>query len=382
MKFVIFHGAFGTINSNWFQTLKEQLEVLNQEVILHQFPIDSWDEIIKEGKDYKPKYQTLENWLKEFEINILPLITDEKVCFIGHSLSPLFILHLLSKFDIKIDSAIFVSPFLELKYDDNVWPINTVNKEFYSTHFDFLKLKEQIPISYVLYSDNDPYVDKNESVLFGKSLDSSLIYVKRAGHMNSEVNLNEFPLVLELCKTRIDFNLYQQYMLHKAEREAIELFNKGKEGFIVIDPKEVDDEGLFHFKNLKKSGFATWNIEISDYWMSTDNYFENARKAAKRIPIFQRVLFVRNKEDLENPNIKDFIKRDSEAGIKMYYCLLKDIEKIIPNLDFGIWDEDYVCIVNNSKDNVEKITLDSRKETIEKANKWKEQILKHSKLIK
>jgi len=50
MKFVIMHGSFGSKEGNWFPYLKNQLELLNQEVILEQFPVDNAEEITKLGE--------------------------------------------------------------------------------------------------------------------------------------------------------------------------------------------------------------------------------------------------------------------------------------------------------------------------------------------
>ncbi len=206
MKFIIFHGSYGSPDGNWFPQLKKKLELLGQEVIVPRFPVDDWDEVTKKGPSQELKNQNLENWLKAFEDTRKKLKKDDKLCFVGHSLGPLFILHVVQKYNIKLDSAIFVSPFLRPL--NKAWQIYLANKSFYNAVFDFEKLKKLIPVSYVLYSDNDPYVDEEYSKEFAQKLNSSLIFVKKAGHMNSEVNLNEFPLVLELCKTRLDLSLY------------------------------------------------------------------------------------------------------------------------------------------------------------------------------
>src|SRR3990167_6420665 len=112
MKFVIFHGAFGSPDSNWFQELKLQLESLGQKVLIPKFPIDSWQKLTAAGHNYQMRSQTLDNWLKTAE-KIVPSLQGDKLCFIGHSLGCLFILHFLTKYKIKLDSAIFVSPFLD-----------------------------------------------------------------------------------------------------------------------------------------------------------------------------------------------------------------------------------------------------------------------------
>ena len=207
-KFVIFHGSFGNPQENWFPQLKKSLEHLGQEVLVPAFPIDDWNTLTKAGKNTKHTNQNLNNWLITFEKQVLPKIKKgDKLAFIGHSLGPLFILHVISKFNIKLDCAIFVSPFLKL--DDDIWQFDTVNETFYKTNFDFKKLKKLIPTSYVLYSDTDPYIGKSVFLTFGKKMHSSTILIKEAGHLNSDSGFTKFPLVFELCKTRLNPKLCQ-----------------------------------------------------------------------------------------------------------------------------------------------------------------------------
>lgn len=206
MQYVIIHGAFGGPDENWFPQLGEKLESLGQKVIIPRFPVDDWGVITSQGPKIPSKNQTLVHWLKTFEKVLENLNQNDKLCFIGHSLGPLFILHAIEKYKIALDSAIFVSPFLRLP-GDKYWQVHLVNKTFYKTDFDFVRLKRLIPLSYVLYSDNDPYVDKKYSLDFAQNLGSSPIQILSAGHMNSEAGYKDFPLVFDLCKTRLEILL-------------------------------------------------------------------------------------------------------------------------------------------------------------------------------
>ena len=98
MTFVFIHGSFEHTTDAWFPWLKEQLEKLGHEVFLPQFPVDNWFEVSLHGaKQYKPT-QNLSSWIQTFE-QIQPEIQkDSKLCFIGHSLGPLFLLHLIEKY--------------------------------------------------------------------------------------------------------------------------------------------------------------------------------------------------------------------------------------------------------------------------------------------
>jgi predicted alpha/beta hydrolase family esterase len=101
-----------------------------------------------------------------------------------------------------------VSPFLKDLQRDDLWQFHTVNKTFYKSDFNFAKLKKLIPVSYVLYSDNDPYVPKEFEENFAKKLGSSAIIIQDGGHLNAEAGFTQFPLLVELCKTRLRVNHY------------------------------------------------------------------------------------------------------------------------------------------------------------------------------
>jgi len=377
MKFVIFHGSFGSKNGNWFPDLKSRLESLGQTVILSQFPVENYDLVTKTGEPYIFLKQNLNNWLKFFEKNILPQLDGkEKLCFVGHSLGPLFILHLVDKYKIKIDSAIFVSPFLD-QLPNTPWQLAKANKTFFKTDFDFDRLKKFIPISYALCSDKDPYIPNHQFKLFAKAMDSSVIYVKNAGHLNAEVNLNEFPLVFDLCCSRINLPLYQKFLARRSQQQASEFIRFNKNKVLTLSPTEANDESRFHFMNLKNGGFCTL-ISSSTNLNPHDQYYEDGRKTAKNCDI-TRVIMVVNKTDLKRREIKEQIKCDLIAGIKVGLCELKDVKDLVGEYDFGLWDDEYICSIHykNSKKQSE-IILDGRHDSLEKARGWKDEILKHT----
>lgn len=203
MKFLILHGSFGSSEGNWFPSLRDKLEMLNQKVVLPQFPVEDWAEMTSKGRSYVPVHQNLGNWMTFFEKNVYPDVKNEKIVVAAHSLGPLFFLHLLDKFDLNVDAAILVSPFLFVPSNDDLWQIDLVNAAFYKEDFDFAGLRGKISQSYVLYSDNDPYITVDKPLEFAQKLGSSTVQVMGGKHLDADANLKEFPLVLELCKSRI-----------------------------------------------------------------------------------------------------------------------------------------------------------------------------------
>lgn len=205
MQFVIFHGSYGSKSGNWFPWLKSELMKLQQNVILEQFPIEDWDEVEKTGPHFIPRKQTLEKWINTFETTVYPQFNKEPKIFIGHSLGPQFILHIVARYNLQLDSAIFVMPFSKL-LGENDWMFNVVNDSFMSERFDYQKLQELIPLSYTVYSDND-IVPSDLCISFAHKIKSIPILVKNAKHINAPLFV-KMPLVLELCKTRLDPKSY------------------------------------------------------------------------------------------------------------------------------------------------------------------------------
>lgn len=199
MQFIILHGAFGSKDGNWFPWLKKELESKKHKVFLDQYPVDKWEDIEKKGEDSTDTNQNLTNWLAFFKQNTLPLLDRNKeIVFIGHSLSPVFILHVVDTFDLQLKGAIFVSPFLNALPDEKMWHFDVVNRTFFKTDFNWDKLKKLIPHSYVLYGTDDPYVPNVLPITFGTNLGSEIIPVKNGSHLGS--NYTEFPLLLDLIK--------------------------------------------------------------------------------------------------------------------------------------------------------------------------------------
>ncbi len=382
MKFVLFHGAFGSPGSNWLPELKDKLESLGQEVVAPAFPVDTWEHITQAGQKSPSKQQTLEHWFAEFGKIARSFRKGEKMVFIGHSLGPLFILHVVERYNIKLDCAIFVCPFLEKL--NKSWQIDLVNKSFYKTDFDYRKLKKLIPVSYVLYSNDDPYVEKKYSQQFGSFLGSSMILLKRAGHMNSEVNLNDFPLIMDLCITRLELPLYQRYLSLKEKLGLTEYVEKTKGSRVKVDAEEALAEGVFRFRNLVHNGFFTFFTPMVKFWDPHSQYMKDARAAALRGKHLTRVFIVEKESELKRALLREQMKLDFAAGIHIYLCRYSDIQDVVTIPDFGITDDSYVCFVPYDKKTkkAREIELNSSRESLDTAHRWKVEILNHAMEVK
>lgn len=201
MNFILLHGSFNSYNQLkefWVPKLEKACLPRGHKVILPHLPTETWDEVTSIGIDGILQKQSLKIWLKEMD-KYLSLFINGETVLICHSTGPLFALHLLSKHSLILDSAIFVCPFLT-KLSKPSWQINKVNETYYKSDFDFEKLRKQIPLSYVLYGTDDPYVDTEQSLLFASRLGSIVNPILDGGHLNKKEDADH---IIELCKTRI-----------------------------------------------------------------------------------------------------------------------------------------------------------------------------------
>ncbi|MDZ4808878.1 MAG: alpha/beta hydrolase [Bacteroidota bacterium] len=142
--------------------------------------------------------EALDSWESYFLDNILPQINNQEIGFDGHSIAPIFMLHILSKYDIQIKTAVFVAPFFNIPDAPSIWQFYPVNKTFYSYDFDFEIIRKKIGKSFVVYGDNDPYVPATEPPLFAEKLGSEIHVVPGGRHCGG--NFKEFSLLIDLVK--------------------------------------------------------------------------------------------------------------------------------------------------------------------------------------
>ncbi len=178
---IIIHGTGGNPKGNWFPWLKAELKGTGYRVIVPKFPT--------------PRGQSLESWMdvfKEFEQYL-----DEGAIVVGHSLGAAFLLSIIEKIDHPIKGAYFISGFTGLLDNSE---FDELNRTFVVKDFDWPKIKRNCKRFCVINSDNDPYVPLQKGMDLAKDLDSELIVLKGAGHINQESGYIRFEFLLEEIK--------------------------------------------------------------------------------------------------------------------------------------------------------------------------------------
>lgn len=174
----IIHGTYGNPEENWFPWLKKELERLNIPVFIPAFPT--------------PEKQNIKNWTETF----LPLEKkiNEKSIFVGHSIGPAFVLHILERY--KIKKAIFVAGFLGSLGNTD---FDKLNKSFFK-EFEWKTITQNCEKFVLFHADNDPYVPLNKGEELANKLGVKLKIISGAGHFNKVAGYTEFKEVLNVIK--------------------------------------------------------------------------------------------------------------------------------------------------------------------------------------
>ncbi len=176
----IFHGVNGHPEENWFPWLKSKLEELGHQVIVPQFP--------------HADHPQLDEWLAFFG-QWKPLLNDEAIV-IGHSLGSAFALRLLERSELPVRATILVASVwgvMENQFD----PLMT---SFTEAPYDWQKIRSNAGKTYVIHSDNDPYIALEKAEALAENLHVPVTLLKNGGHFNAEAGYTTFERLLELMK--------------------------------------------------------------------------------------------------------------------------------------------------------------------------------------
>lgn len=182
-RLFIIHGWEGYPEEGWFPWLKKELESHGFQVQVPAMPnpvepnIDSWVSFLKEQVG-TPDYETF---------------------FIGHSIGCQTIIRYLESLpqDTKIGGAIFVAGWIHLNSKATEEEgADKIAKPWLETPIQWEKIVLHADKFIAIFSDNDPFVPKEDSKIFKEKLKAKIIIEHNKGHFSGEDNIKELPSVL------------------------------------------------------------------------------------------------------------------------------------------------------------------------------------------
>ncbi len=181
-NYFIIHGSYGNPYKNWIPWLKKELGKRKLNCLVSNFP--------------SPYLQNYESWSKILQAYLEIGYTTEETIFITHSLGGIFIAKFLIENHVKIKKLITVAGFNQIKFDED----NSLYDSFYMENQELEKLKENCLERICFYSDNDPYVPKQEAENFAGYIKAEKVLIQNAGHFNEKYGYKEFKEILQYIK--------------------------------------------------------------------------------------------------------------------------------------------------------------------------------------
>lgn len=183
MKNVLLIHGFNGI-PKIFQYFKEELEKLDYNVIMPEFPVR--EEITVE------RYFEILNKYKEF--------FNENLIVVAHSIgNPMFIKY-ISKNGLKVGKYISLAGFSKDFFNEGKDVLNEKVKLTILTDKELNDAKILVNEKYSIYSDSDHLVPLELLEQFCNEIESVAIPMKDIGHMGKKSGLEKLPKVIELIE--------------------------------------------------------------------------------------------------------------------------------------------------------------------------------------
>jgi len=161
-RIFIIHGWGGHPEEGWFPWLKRELEAKGFEVHIPQLP-----------EAAKPR---IYNWVPAIASAVG--IADEQTYFVGHSMGCQAIARYCESLPegVEVGGAVFAGGFFKrLTGLENNAEVQETDRHWLDTKLDFTKVKNHLPKSIAIFSDDDPYVPLDNQDDFRDKLGSEII---------------------------------------------------------------------------------------------------------------------------------------------------------------------------------------------------------------
>jgi SAM-dependent methyltransferase len=170
-------------------------------------------------------------------------------------------------------------------------------------------------------------------------------------------------------------HLFESLLATKASTVAAEA-EQWASGTIRVGPQETREKGVAVLDNLAQGGFATFFVPAERYWLTGTDYLEAARRACRHGKRITRVYLLFDRGGLTSQNLADCIGKDIDSGIEALVCFADDITDREAVRDFGIWDDEMLCLVEVADTStVTGCTFTVDPVQLAWARRWKENIL-------
>lgn len=178
-RIIIVHQWMAGADGDWRPWLKIELQKLGYEILVPEMPdIDT---------------PVIEKWVNKLaEVAGAP---DKDTYFIGHSIGCQTILRYLETINKKVGGAVFVAGWFNLENLEDE-ETKEIVKPWIETPINLDKVKDVLPKSTLIISENDPYDCFEENKAKFAQIVTKTIVMPNAGHLTEEDGFTKLPEII------------------------------------------------------------------------------------------------------------------------------------------------------------------------------------------
>lgn len=142
-------------------------------------------------------------------------------------------------------------------------------------------------------------------------------------------------------------HIYYKILESQISRVSSEI-DKWLLGSMDVNRNDLVTKGMEIFDTISEGGFATFFAPLEGYWEENNDYVLKSREVANdpnRPLNIERVYILGSIAAVTSEHLLRNIEADENSNIKTYVAFKDELDKDSVR-DFGIWDENIVCIVN------------------------------------
>ncbi len=180
----IVHGWDGYPEEGWFPWLKKGLEGRGFEVHVPQLP--------------DARRPQIDKWVPALALAVGA--PDEQTYFVGHSMGCQTIARYLESLPEgqKVGGAVFVAGFFKhLSGLEDDPEVREIDAHWLGTPLDLLKVRDRLPKSAAIFSDDDPWVPLDNQDDYRDKLGSEIVIEHGKGHFSGSKGILELPAALQ-----------------------------------------------------------------------------------------------------------------------------------------------------------------------------------------
>ncbi|MBP6859157.1 MAG: serine hydrolase family protein [Candidatus Magasanikbacteria bacterium] len=179
-RIFIIHGWEGSPEKDWLPSLKAELEKLGHLVFIPEMP--------------DTNTPVIERWVTY--LASLVGKPDKDTYFVGHSIGCQTILRYLETVNAPVGGAVFVAGWFDLENLEND-KVKEIAKPWLTTPINIAQVKQLLPQSVLVISDNDPYGAFSKNKEKFSELGSRIITLHNAGHITEADGFIDLPIALK-----------------------------------------------------------------------------------------------------------------------------------------------------------------------------------------